>query len=145
MCSSDLKQSIVKSNESDKYQNNRFTIFVQPGINPIYNGPGLPLELQSNEEGEAFNVNLEESGADITPEVLTKFNPLSGGLLLPRGTSLKGLDLRKTILRPTYVPTYYNWLSGTGKNQPWTGILKWTGNCLISDTTFKDKIGRAHV
>ena len=68
------KQSIVKSNESDKYQNNRFTIFVQPGINPIYNGPGLPLELQSNEEGEAFNVNLEESDSLVgMPQPLFNF------------------------------------------------------------------------
>jgi hypothetical protein len=139
------KQSIVRANESDRYQNNRYTIFVQPGTNPVYNDPGLPLEAQPNDtSGKKFSANLE-TVEQITPDVLTQFNPETGGLLLPRGTSLKGLDLRKTILRPSYVPTYYNWLSNQGTNQPVTDIIKWTGNSYITELTFKDKNPVAYI
>ena len=138
------KLSIVKSNESDKYQNNRYTIFVQPGTNPVYNDPGLPLALQPDEPGTSFDVNLETAG-EVTPSALTQFNPKTGGVLIPRGTSIRGLDLRKTILRPSYVPTYRNWFSNQGTNQPITSILKWTGNSYVSELTFKDKNPIAYI
>ena len=35
---------------------------------------------------------------------LYKLNSVHGGVILPRGTSLVGLDLRKTKIRPKYVP-----------------------------------------
>ena len=31
-------------------------------------------------------------------------NSIHGGVILPRGTSIVGLDLRKTKIRPKYVP-----------------------------------------
>ena len=36
--------------------------------------------------------------------ILHKFNSINGGVVIPRGTSLVGLDLRKTKIRPKYVP-----------------------------------------
>ena len=44
-----------------------------------------------------FDVN------SITNE-LFKLNSIHGGVIVPRGTSIVGLDLRKTKLRPKYVP-----------------------------------------
>ena len=35
---------------------------------------------------------------------LYRFNPLDGGVLLPRGVSVVSLDLRKSIVRPNFVP-----------------------------------------
>ena len=36
--------------------------------------------------------------------VLYKFNSIDGGVIVPKGTSIVGLDLRKTKVRPLYVP-----------------------------------------
>ena len=35
---------------------------------------------------------------------LYKLNSIHGGVIVPRGTSIVGLDLRKTKVRPKYVP-----------------------------------------
>ena len=35
-------------------------------------------------------------------------NSIHGGVIIPRGTSLVGLDLRKTKIRPKYVPNPLN-------------------------------------
>ena len=37
-----------------------------------------------------------------------KMNSVHGGVIVPRGTSLVGLDLRKTKIRPKYVPNPTN-------------------------------------
>jgi hypothetical protein len=131
------KQSIVRQNESDAYQNNRYTIFVQPGTNTVFNGPGKSIATTADPEG-AFGVNFDES-PDVNPDILTEFNPVTGGLIVPRGTSIQGLDLRKTILAPTYVPTFKVPGSSLGTNEPITSILKWTGNSYVTELTFKDK------
>ena len=39
-----------------------------------------------------------------TDNELYKLNSIHGGVILPRGTSIVGLDLRKTKIRPKYVP-----------------------------------------
>ena len=46
------------------------------------------------------------SSFDLTQEdnILYKFNSVHGGVVVPRGTSIVGLDLRKTRIRPKYVP-----------------------------------------
>ena len=36
--------------------------------------------------------------------ILYKFNSVNGGVIVPRGTSIVGLDPRKTKIRPLYVP-----------------------------------------
>ena len=33
-----------------------------------------------------------------------KYNSIHGGVIVPRGTSIVGMDLRKTKIRPKYVP-----------------------------------------
>ena len=39
---------------------------------------------------------------------LYKMNSIHGGVIVPRGTSIVGLDLRKTKIRPKYVPNPSN-------------------------------------
>ena len=52
-----------------------------------------------------FTLTLN-SNFDLTQEdnILYKFNSVNGGVVVPRGTSIVGLDLRKTKIRPLYVP-----------------------------------------
>jgi hypothetical protein len=134
------KQSIVRANESDEFENNRYTICVQPGTNPVYNQPGRPINIVNdlNDEVDYFDVNFDLN-PDASPEILAQFNSEIGGLLLPRGTSIQGVDLRKTIIRPTYVPDFEVPGGGGGQNDPRTSIIRWTGNSYVHNLTFKDK------
>ena len=64
--------------------------------------------------------------------VLYKFNAASGGAIVPRGCSLIGYDLRRTVVRPLYVPDPAD---GT---QVRTSIFNLTGGCYIWQFTIKD-------
>ena len=52
-----------------------------------------------------------------------KLNSVHGGVILPRGTSLVGLDLRKTKIRPKYVPDPEN------ANVERSALFRVTGTC----------------
>jgi len=56
---------------------------------------------------------------------LYKFNSVNGGVILPRGTSIIGLDLRKTKIRPLFVPDPEN------DDIEATSILNVTGTLLL--------------
>ena len=64
-------------------------------------------------------------------------NPPTGGIIVPRGISINGVDLRKVRIRPMYVPT----LSPV-QNDPQlkTAIWKVTGGSYISLQTFTDNL-----
>ena len=55
--------------------------------------------------------------------ILHKFNSINGGVIIPRGTSLVGLDLRKTKIRPKYVP------NPTDENVGKSALFRVTGTC----------------
>ena len=92
----------------------RTTILLYPGEHEIDNRPGLRI----NDSGQYFNVKNENVTAltdlelDINSKLnlndadnlLYKFNSVHGGVIVPKGTSIVGLDLRKTKIRPLYVP-----------------------------------------
>jgi hypothetical protein len=73
---------------NDKFE--AFTIMVMPGDYTIDNRPGVIGT--SNLTFTSFETELY------------KFNPKNGGVIVPRGTSIVGYDLRKTVIRPKYVP-----------------------------------------
>ena len=73
---------------NDKFE--AFTIMVMPGQYEIDNRPGV--EGTSNLTFGTFENELY------------KFNPKTGGVIVPRGTSIVGYDLRKTVIRPKFVP-----------------------------------------
>lgn len=96
----------------------RTTILLFPGEHLIDNRPGYVIY---DNGGQAYAVpptgglgvpaqsvlSLElDSNFDLTQEnnILYKFNSIYGGVIVPRGTSIVGLDLRKTKIRPKYVP-----------------------------------------
>ena len=56
----------------------------------------------------------------------------SGGIILPRGTSIIGLDLRKTKIRPLYIPDPQD------DYIPASSIFNVTGTCYFSTFTFLD-------
>ena len=109
--------SYVKGNSNDIIE--RTTILLMPGEHEIDNRPGLAIyadgttarvrkkseSTTGTDAKTTLNLDLE-SVFDLTQEnnILYKFNSVDGGVVVPRGTSIVGLDLRKTKLRPKYVP-----------------------------------------
>ena len=104
---------VSAGNADDKFD--QFTILLYPGDHIVDNRPGA----------EAYAINAGNYVAGIgtftdTPQAgnyawnaatkqyddLYKItNGPRGGLIIPRGTSIIGLDLRKTKIRPKYVPS----------------------------------------
>ena len=87
----------------------------------------------------AFNINDE-----LFYDNLAVVNPSSGGLIVPRGISVDGVDLRKVRIRPMYVPEL-----DPVENNPQTrktAILKVTGGTYVSLLTFTDnpQYSRSH-
>ena len=128
--------------------NDRFgktTILVYPGEHVIDNRPGF-IPIGVNQSG----VNQYKTRGGITTDNLPqyeintnfdlsnpnnelyKLNSIHGGVILPRGTSLVGLDLRKTILRPKYVPNPENDIIER------SAIFRLTGSCYNWQFTFFD-------
>ena len=97
---------------NDKFD--RTTILLYPGVHEIDNRPGYNV---TNISGSAVyrdrngNVQTLEQlsnnsnyNIDDSANVLYKYNSTEGGVIVPRGTSIVGLDLRKTKVRPKFVP-----------------------------------------
>ena len=95
---------------NDKFE--AFTIMVLPGQYEIDNRPGLDVfdtnvlttaavEDPSDGQGARTISDLEDGGT-------WRFNSRNGGVIVPRGTSIVGYDLRKTVIRPKYVPAPFS-------------------------------------
>ena len=128
--------SYVEGNNNDLIE--KTTILLFPGEHVIDNRPGFAVKSVSNTAtavspsgaestaSETLSLNLT-SNFDLTQEdnILYKFNSINGGVIVPRGTSLVGLDLRKTKVRPKYVP---NPTDSTVSN---SAIFRLTGTCYF--------------
>jgi hypothetical protein len=124
----------------------RTTILVYPGTHYIDNRPGFSIQRQGSKAiykkrtgTETWSqVNLPELNDNTNYNILDtnndlyKFNSVLGGAILPRGTSIIGYDLRKTKIRPLYVP---NPEDSSVDN---TSIFNVTGTCYFSTFTFLD-------
>ena len=69
------------------------------------------------------------------------YNSITGGVIVPRGCSIVGADLRKTRIRPKYVGDFAAWEDdsgcfGTGR----TSIFKLTGGSHCTAFTFTDNL-----
>lgn len=103
------------------------SIILAPGVSILLNG-----------KGDA-SVPEWASGKDPTNSELQAFNPAAtGGIILPRGVSLCGIDLRKTIFRPDTVPSVTDETNNTSNRR---AIFKVTGTGYYFGFTFKDKEG----
>jgi Chaperone of endosialidase len=136
--------SYVKGKQNDLVE--KTTILVFPGEHVIDNRPGYAIY---DNGGTAYTVpptggigspaapvlSLElDSNFDLTQEdnILYKFNSVNGGVIVPRGTSIVGLDLRKTKVRPKYVP------NPTDSLVRKSAIFRVTGACYFWQFSFFD-------
>ena len=108
--------SYLKGNNNDKIE--QTTILLFPGEHVVDNRPGFAIfndaslgvrvtspDGTNSSPSEEIALNLD-SNFDLNQvdNQLYKFNSVYGGVIVPRGTSLVGLDLRKTKIRPKYIP-----------------------------------------
>lgn len=117
-------------------QSNRYTIIIANSVVTANNGPGVSV-------GD-FDVDFSTNPyKDVTSAELAQFNSLDGGIIVPFGISIQGVDLKKSLISPCYVPTYKNSSlpeAYQGINQPLTAILKCSGNSLPTNFSATDKI-----
>jgi len=117
--------------DNDKFGNT--TILLYPGDYLIDNRPGwIPLTSSNflkrdGTQSTDFREFDIQTNFDINADnnELYKFNSIHGGVIVPRGTSIVGYDLRKTKIRPKYVPNPEN------DNIKRSAIFRLTGACYI--------------
>ena len=138
--------SYQKGNSNDDVE--KTTILLMPGAHTVDNKPGFKvykdpststakvLAPGSTTPSDALDVlTLKlDSNFDLTQSdnILYKFNSVNGGVIVPRGTSVVGLDLRKTKIRPKYVP------NPTDSNVANSAIFRVTGACYFWQFSFFD-------
>ena len=113
-----------------------FSIMLYPAEYIIDNRPGDVLYTNVAPIDENSNLDLTSPN-----NVLYKYNSIEGGVIVPRGCSLVGTDLRRTKIIPKYVP-YPTILPSKGiteNNEPSrTAIFKVTGGTYFWQFSFFD-------
>ena len=114
-----------------------FSIYLYPSEYVIDNRPGVTDYNQI----QPFDAN---TNFDITSSsnILYKFNSAEGGVIVPRGCSVVGSDLRRTKIIPKYVP-YPTTFAAKGINTeeqvpPRSAIFKVTGGTYFWQFSFFD-------
>ena len=129
--------SYIQGNSNDLVE--KTTILLMPGEHIVDNRPGF--RIKDNSGAKVISPSGTESAAsdildlnsstlfDLTQEdnVLYKFNSVEGGVIVPRGTSIVGLDLRKTKIRPKYIPNP----TSSYDIAPASAIFRITGACYL--------------
>ena len=131
--------SYVRGKNNDLIE--RTTILIYPGEHEVDNRPGFGIKVDPTNSSNALAVSPSgaESSASSTltlnltsnfdldqeDNILYKFNSINGGVIVPRGTSIVGLDLRKTKIKPKYVP------NPTDLSAPATALFRVTGTCYF--------------
>ena len=131
--------SYVRGKNNDLIE--RTTILIYPGEHEVDNRPGFGIKVDPSNSSNALAVSPSgaESSASSTltlnltsnfdldqeDNILYKFNSINGGVIVPRGTSIVGLDLRKTKIKPKYVP------NPTDLSAPATALFRVTGTCYF--------------
>ena len=116
----------------------QFSIMLMPGIHYIDNRPGTGdtslIDVFGFDQGT--NAWTDDSIVDISnpDNIYWKFNNTEGGAIIPRGSSLVGYDLRRTTVRPLYVPDP----ATTEREIPRSAIFNVTGGCYFWQFTIKD-------
>ena len=116
--------------------NDRFgktTIMLSPAEHVIDNRPGwIPdgtnnYQLRDGTTSSDFSPFNSTSNFDLTTtdNALYKLNSIHGGVIVPRGVSIVGQDLRKTKIRPLYVPNPEN------DNIERSALFRLTGGCYL--------------
>ena len=114
----------------------QFSIMLMPGIHYIDNRPGLvdTTGITEFDFDELSNSWGDDPILDVgdPDNILYLFNNTEGGAIIPRGSSLVGYDLRRTTIRPLYVP------DPASVTVPRSAIFNVTGGCYFWQFTIKD-------
>jgi hypothetical protein len=115
------------------------TILISPGTHYIDNRPGYYVNSAGqfrdiNNGSQVINELNILSNFDINDPLneLYIYNSIDGGVILPKGTSIVSTDLRKTKIRPKFVPDPNSGLIAK------SSIFKLTGACYIYGFTIFD-------
>ena len=113
-----------------------FSIYLYPSDYVLDNRPGVA----DYNDIQPFDAN---TNFDLTSSsnALYKFNSTRGGIIIPRGASVVGSDLRRTKFIPKYVPypTVQGSLGITATNEPTaSAIFNLTGGCYFWQASFFD-------
>ena len=130
--------SYQRGNDNDRF--GKTTILLYPGDHIVDNRPGwIPtgsgtFTLRGGVNSSDFpdwdlNANFDLTAGD---NALYKLNSVYGGVIVPRGTSIVGYDLRKTKIRPTYVPNPEN------DQIERSAVFRVTGACYLWQFTIFD-------
>ena len=130
--------SYQRGTDNDRFA--KTTIVLYPGEHVVDNRPGyIPTglnqyRLRGGETTDTLSPWSLTTNFDLTSpnNTLWKLNSIYGGVIVPRGTSIVGMDLRKTIIRPTYVPNPEN------DNIERSAIFRVTGSTYLWQFTILD-------
>ena len=133
--------SFVEGKNNDRY--NRVVVIVSPGTHYVDNRPGyiayddVSSVLYKNRFGATglvlspYNLNTNFDITTVDNE-LYKLNSVYGGVIIPRGVSLVGKDVKKTKIIPKYVP------DPTDSEIESSAIFRLTGGSYVSYLTILD-------
>ena len=130
--------SYQKGLDNDRFE--KTTIYLSPGVHYIDNRPGwIPTGLntfllRSGITSSDFTSFSNTTNFNILDgnNILYKMNSIRGGVIVPRGVSIVGQDLRKTLIRPIYVPNPQNDLIER------SAIFRMTGATYMNSFSVKD-------
>ena len=119
---------------------NQTAIILYPGDHIVDNRPGFIPDGLGNFRTRLGTTTADFSAWDLTTvydlanpnNALYKLNSVHGGVIIPRGTSIVGMDLRKTRIRPKYVPSPIN------DSIPRSSVFRVTGGCYFENFTVLD-------
>ena len=125
--------------KNDKFD--KTTILLYPGEHLIDNRPGYYIDANGvNPRYQEIDVDgitqiVSSPNIELTStsdfnignngNILYKFNSVHGGVIVPKGTSIIGMDLRKTKIRPLYVP------DAADADVAKSAIFRVTGGCYF--------------
>lgn len=112
------RKSILRSKDDQDFYG-KFTIVVLPGTSTVYNSPGKPVSFFTSGEGY-----IAEGRTSVIPDSLEYFNSEKGGVIIPRGCSVIGLDQYKSEVCPS---------------DPESPLMKLTGGSSLSSLSTSDK------
>jgi hypothetical protein len=123
--------SYQKGLSNDRF--NKTTILLYPGDHIVDNRPGWIPDGMNNFRLREGTISSNFPPFDLVSNFdlstgdneLYKLNSVYGGVIIPRGTSIVGLDLRKTKIRPKYVP------DPTNDDIERSAIFRITGGCYF--------------
>jgi len=139
--------SYQKGLDNDRFE--KTTILLYPGEHLVDNRPGwIPsgvnnYRLRNGTISNDFPPFDSTTSFDLTNpnNQLYKLNSVFGGAIIPRGVSIVGYDLRKTKIRPLYVP------NPTNNEIEKSALFRVTGGCYFWQLTINDANpnGKAYV